>query len=149
MMYSEIRMNQSRRRAAMAVILAITIGPGVGVAQQGPPPPPPYAANQGIPTPAAQSDRLRQALNLHPDQETALQAFVAVMTPRPEEIQRERAETAAIAALPTPQRLDRMLAEMDRMRAVTVAKMEATKTFYAQLTPAQKAAFDHMSAAHP
>jgi periplasmic protein CpxP/Spy len=149
MTFSEIRMNLSRVHIAMAMGFATAVASGIAVAQQGPPPPPAYAASQGIPTPAAQSDRLRQALSLRPDQETALQAFVAAMTPKPEEIQRQRAESAAIAALPTPQRLDRMLTQMDHMRAVTVAKMDATKAFYAQLSPTQQAAFDRMGATHP
>jgi hypothetical protein len=135
-------MDRSFRRAALIAVLALSFAAGgQSLAQQ--PPPPGY---QGVPTPAAQSDRLRQALNLRPDQETALQAFVAAMTPRPDEIARQRAESAAIAALPTPQRLDRLLAQMDQMRAATVAKMEATKRFYAQLSPTQQAAFDRLSA---
>ncbi len=136
------------RRLFLIMGLALVTGAGASFAQQGPPPPPAYASQQH-PTPAAQSDRLRQTLSLRPDQETALQAFVAAMTPRPEEIQRQRAEAVAIASLPTPQRLDRMLAQMDEMRAATVAKMDATKRFYAQLTPTQQAIFDRINMPRP
>ncbi len=44
----------------------------------------------------------------------------------------------------TPERLDRMAARLDARRAAFTARAEATKTFYAQLSPAQQKAFDVM-----
>jgi hypothetical protein len=104
-------------------------------------PPPGYTA-PAPPTPAAQSDRLRQSLRLRPDQEGALQAFVAVMQPKPGEVERLREAGQREALLPTPQRLDAMIARMDEMRALVMARVRATKAFYSQLTPEQQRVFD-------
>lgn len=104
-------------------------------------PPPGYSRAPAQPTPADQSDRLRQALRLRPDQEGALQAFVAAMRPGPGE-ERLRDQARLEASLPTPQRLDAMVARMDQMRAVVMTRVRATKTFYSQLTPEQQRAFD-------
>jgi hypothetical protein len=57
----------------------------------------------------------------------------------------QRHERGEFARLTTPERLDRMR----EMRAVRNAEMDrradATKTFYAQLTPPQQKAFDEIS----
>jgi len=131
------------RLAATALALAL-VSPAL--AQQGMPPPGPPPAGYGgqPPTPADQSDRLRQSLNMRPDQETALQAFIAAMQPRPGEVDELRAEAQRDATLPTPQRLDAMVARLDRMRAEVMARIAATRAFYAQLTPGQQHAFDVM-----
>jgi periplasmic protein CpxP/Spy len=120
--------------SAAALVLA-----GQALAQGAPPPPPQQSA---LPTPAEQSDRLRQNLKLRPDQETALQAFVAAMQTRPGEAEALRAEAQREATLPTPQRLDALVARFDRMRAEIMTKVTATRAFYAQLTPAQRQVFD-------
>ncbi|MGH7025436.1 MAG: Spy/CpxP family protein refolding chaperone [Caulobacteraceae bacterium] len=127
----------------LAATLALT---APAMAQEGlPPPGPPRAGYNGQPpSPADQSDRLRRALNLRPDQEGPLQAFVAAMQPRPGEIERVRAESQRDATLPTPQRLDAMAARVDMMRSEVMARIAATRAFYAQLTPAQQQAFDQM-----
>jgi hypothetical protein len=105
-------------------------------------PPPGYSSAPVQPTPADQSDRLRQGLRLRPDQEGALQAFVAAMRPGPGEADRLRDQARLEASLPTPQRLDAMVARMDQMRAGVMTRVRATKTFYSQLTPEQQRAFD-------
>jgi hypothetical protein len=87
---------------------------------------------------------LRQTLKLRPDQETALQAFVAAMQSRPGEAEALRAAAQREAGLPTPQRLDALVVRLDRMRAEIMAKIAATRTFYAQLSPEQQRAFDTM-----
>jgi hypothetical protein len=109
-----------------------------------PPPGPPQAPQAGPPTPAEQSDRLRQALTLRPDQEGDLQAFIAAMQPKPGEIEGLRAEVAREASLPTPQRLDAVTARLDRMRAEVMDRIAATRAFYARLTPDQQRAFDRL-----
>lgn len=111
-------------------------------AQPAPPAAPPRA--QSGPSPADESDHFRQQLRLRPDQEGALQAFVAAMRVKPGEAEHFREEAGREATLPTPQRLDAMMARMDEMRAVLVTRMLATKVFYGQLTPAQKAIFDDL-----
>jgi hypothetical protein len=115
------------------------------LAQQGlRPPGPPSDAQGGPPTPAEQSDRLRRGLNLRPDQEGALQAFIAAMQPKPGEIDALRDESARIATLPTPQRLDATVARLDRMRTEVMARIAATRAFYGKLSPEQQRTFDHM-----
>lgn len=126
-------------------VAALLLSAAPAVAQQGlPPPGPPPDAQGGPPTPAEQSDRLRQSLRLRPDQEAALQAFVAAMQPKPGEIDSLRAEAARDAALPTPQKLDATVARLDRMRAEVMARIDATRAFYGQLSPEQQRVFDHM-----
>lgn len=122
--------------ASLAVACAAMAQPGVPPSS----PSPGYAA--GPPTPAAQSDRLRQSLRLRPDQEGALQAFVAAMQPRPGEADRLREAAQGEAGLPTPQRLDAMIERMDEMRTQVLARVRATKAFYFQLTAEQQRAFD-------
>jgi hypothetical protein len=127
---------------AMAAVL---LSAAPALAQQGlPPPGPPPDAQGGPPTPAEQSDRLRQALRLRPDQEGALQAFVAAMQPKPGEIDALRGEAARDASLPTPQRLDATIERLDRMRTEVLARIAATRAFYALLSPEQQRVFDHM-----
>lgn len=133
--------------AALAVSLA---APASALAQDqyGPPPGPPQANGEPPPrTTASQAERLRLALGLRPDQDGALQAFVQSIAPPSGVMERMRQQEESAASLPTPRRLDMMLAGMDEMRAVTVARIVATKRFYAQLTPAQQRAFDALQPA--
>ncbi|HEY5289878.1 MAG TPA: Spy/CpxP family protein refolding chaperone [Caulobacteraceae bacterium] len=134
--------NHFWRLAGAAAVLALA---SPALAQQGTPPAsPPAGYSSQPPSPADQSDRLRRQLNLRPDQETALQSFVAAMQPKPGEVDRLRAEAQRDAVLPTPQRLDAMLARMDSMRGEVMARINATRVFYAGLTPAQRSVFDQM-----
>lgn len=85
---------------------------------------------------------LKQILQITPAQEGAWNAWTGSMQPS----NRQRPNRAELAQLATPERIDRMralraerLAEMDR-------RGDATKTFYAALTPPQQKAFDALSA---
>jgi hypothetical protein len=128
--------------SALALCL-VGAGPSLAQSQYGPPPGPPGANGEPpAQTPASQADHLRQSLRLRADQEGALQAFVAAITPPPGAIDRMRQQQQNAASLPTPQRLDFALARMDQMRGLMVAQIAATKRFYAQLTPSQQRAFD-------
>jgi protein CpxP len=139
----------SKLAHTLAVSAATLLLAGPVLAQSAPPPPPPPPQAPALPTPADQSDHLRQTLKLRPDQETALQAFVAAMQTRPGEAEGLHAEAMREAGLPTPQRLDALVARLDRMRAEILAKITATRVFYAKLTPEQQRAFDTMpSLAH-
>jgi Spy/CpxP family protein refolding chaperone len=42
--------------------------------------------------------------------------------------------------------MDMMISNMDEMRQLMLARVQATKTFYATLTPEQQRAFDAMGA---
>lgn len=128
---------------AGAAILLASAGAGLAQNQYGPPPGPPGANGEPpAQTPASQAARLRATLRLRPDQEAALQAFIRANTPPPGAIDRMRRQEESAASLPTPQRLDFMLARMDEMRGLMVARAAATKRFYLQLTPSQQRAFD-------
>jgi periplasmic protein CpxP/Spy len=85
----------------------------------------------------------KQKLQLSPAQEGAWNSFAAALKPSGNFQRHDRAE---IARLPTPERIDRMRA----LRAERIAAMDrrgdATKTFYAALTPEQKKVFDDLTA---
>lgn len=90
--------------------------------------------------------RLRAALALQPGQDPAARAFIAELDEPAGYNKARRERREAMATMPTPQRLEQdrilrteRLAQFDREAA-------ATKKFYAQLTPAQKMAFDRMPA---
>jgi Spy/CpxP family protein refolding chaperone len=91
---------------------------------------------------AEREARLKQILQIAPAQEGAWNAWVAARQPAA----MQRPDRRELASLPTPERIDRMralrnarIAEMDR-------RAEATKTFYAALTPAQQKSFDALAA---
>ena len=85
----------------------------------------------------------KQQLQLSPGQEGAWNSYVASLQPSGEH---KRVDRAALAALTTPERIDRLRA----LRAERIAAMdrrgEATKAFYATLTAQQKQVFDAATA---
>lgn len=85
---------------------------------------------------------LKQKLQLSPGQEANWNSYTAAVTPT----RMQRADSAELAKLSTPERIDRMRT----LRAARMAEMdkrgEATKTFYAVLTPEQKKVFDDETA---
>lgn len=93
---------------------------------------------------ARMATHLRDMLQLQPAQEPALEAWLAALKPPEGEMDAHHHEGADEAAT-TPERLDGMLAHLDRMRARMAQVADATKRFYAQLTPAQQKAFDALS----
>jgi hypothetical protein len=131
--------------AGVALPLALA---GASFAQgqfNGPPPAPP-GPNGAPPSqpPMSQAEYMSQTLGLRSDQLGALQAFLAAVAAPSGMVERMRAQDAQMAAMPTPQRLDAMLARMDESRGLMVSRIAATKHFYAQLTPAQQRIFDTM-----
>jgi hypothetical protein len=117
----------------------------------GPPPGdyPPPQGGQGYgqpPSPQQMAQTLRKLLMLRPDQEASLQDFVRNVAPPPglqEKMYRQQQEARTMT---TPQRMDLMVSNMDEMRQMMLARAQATKAFYATLTPDQKRAFDAMGA---
>jgi Spy/CpxP family protein refolding chaperone len=105
---------------------------------------PPQGQYGQPPAPQDMARQLRQSLSLRPDQESALQDFVRAMTP-PAGYQRQMYEhQLEMRTMSTPQRLDAMVSQMDEMRQTMLARVQATKAFYATLTPDQKRKFDQM-----
>jgi periplasmic protein CpxP/Spy len=157
-----LTMNLPSLRLALVAGLALPLGlASASLAQTAPAPAAPAAAGMHHPwrdhaavDPAARrahmAEHLTAVLQLQPSQQSALATFVDSMKP-PENAGsgdiKGRMDHARGEAdrLPTPQRLDKMLARFDEMHARMVARVEATKLFYAQLSPSQQKAFDDLA----
>ena len=90
---------------------------------------------------------LKAQLKLSAAQEPAWNAYVASMQPPADMAQRmdpqaRRKMHEEMMALSTPQRIDRMNAMKAERDAAMAKRHEATKTFYAALTPEQQKVFD-------
>lgn len=142
--------------AALAAVL-----PTLALAQPAPPPP-------GAPTPDAHAGHMRERraehvkmlhdiLRIRPDQETAFQAWLAVMRPEHGAMGGMRGPGGPggmgegrpdMATMTTPQRLDMIAHQMDerfnRMRAEFQRRAEATKAFYGVLSPDQRKVMDDL-----
>lgn len=94
--------------------------------------------------PEERADHLREMLQLRPDQEAALQAFVATARQEPEF---DPAGFEIDDDLTTPQRLERARARMAEHQAAFERRADAVTRFYGQLTPSQKKVFDKLPGA--
>lgn len=147
-------------RLAFLAAAALTLSAAtVAVAQDGPPPPGAPSAEHGHRGPGgpmmhhhrfdpeAHAQHLRDVLQLRPEQDGALKAYLAATGPqawRKDRPERRPAEGPR-KALTTPERLDRQVERMDRMTEALKARASATKTFYAALSPSQQKAFDALA----
>ena len=88
---------------------------------------------------------LKAKLKLTPAQEGAWTTFTAAMKP-PAGLTSKRPDPAEMAKLSTPERIDKMKTlraqHMTEMTTAMDQRGEATKTFYATLTPEQQKVFD-------
>lgn len=91
---------------------------------------------------AKRAQHLRDTLQLTPNQEPALNAFLQSMAPPAGMRERMRENREERANLTTPQRLDRMKAHMADRQVAFARRADATMRFYSQLSPTQKKAFD-------
>lgn len=150
------RMSLIARRAALVAGLSLPLAFATASyaqpAPQGPESAPTAVAQHHHRSPeetaATRAARLRALLQLRPDQEPALTAFLSSMRPAAGATGHEHEDRAAERALPAPERMERMLARMDEVRVEMGQKLEALKTFYSQLTPAQQKAFDALDMGH-
>ena len=99
---------------------------------------------------------LKAKLNLTAQQEAAWNTFTASRQGQMRSMADRQAMRAEMASMTTPQRVDKMLELAEARRAKMIERAQATKAFYAQLTPAQQAVFDaeakfkgHGRGAHP
>lgn len=92
--------------------------------------------------PETHAQHMRDVLQLRPDQEGALKAFLAAMAPPAPPA--EGATTPKPMDMPktTPQRLAMMEKMMAEHQAMFKKHNDALRAFYAQLTPSQQKAFD-------
>jgi Spy/CpxP family protein refolding chaperone len=89
---------------------------------------------------------LKKDLQLTPTQEAAWTQFTNAM--RPPASMPQRPDREAMARLTTPERIDQMQALHKQRQAEMDRRAEATKAFYASLTPDQKKKFDAQTARH-
>lgn len=150
-----MRLQPSRLALMAAAALTLTTA-AVAVAQDGPPPPgmPPMAdkgpdggpSGPGGPRhhrfdPETHAQHLRDVLQLRADQDGALKAYLAATVPKDRDgVDRPGRRSAdGPPKMPTtPERLDRETEHLTRAKA----RIDATRTFYAALSPSQKKAFD-------
>lgn len=88
---------------------------------------------------AQRLDALKARLHLTAAQEPAWTAFTTALQPGERPARPDRKEWRQ---LPTPERIDRMRALRTQHAAEADRRGEATKAFYAALTPEQQKAFD-------
>ena len=91
---------------------------------------------------AARAAKLRADLKLSAQQEPAFAAFLAAGKPAGRPQVRDGAERARFAALPAPQRMERIVERQKQRTARMEARLAALNNFYAVLTPEQKKVFD-------
>lgn len=144
------------KRIVLAGLLCASAG--LGLAQTapaaGPVTPGPRAEAMGRHDPAKMQARMDQRLaafkaklQITPAQEAAWNTFTAAVKPKPHAGMASMAAThAELDKLPTPERLDRMRGlhtqRMTEMNLQMDQRADATKTFYAVLTPVQQKVFD-------
>lgn len=85
---------------------------------------------------------LKAKLNLTAQQETSWNAFTASRQGPMRSMADRQAMRAEMANMTTPQRVDKMLERAEARRTNMIERAQATKAFYAQLTPDQQAVFD-------
>jgi|SRR5579872_5292844 len=132
---------------AASLISSIAFTAGAALAQDSAAPPQgpaPEARQSPAERMAEYADHLRDALHLRADQQPALDAYLDALRPHRGMHEHMRRDGGEDQGLTTPERLDRMLARLDEHRERMVGVIEATKRFYAQLTPDQQQGFDQM-----
>jgi hypothetical protein len=87
------------------------------------------------------AEHLRNILQLRPNQEAALTAYLAASQPDHARMMRMDGEGPART---TPERLARMEQRLVEHQTQMKARLDATRRFYDQLDPAQKRAFDEL-----
>jgi len=105
--------------------------------------------------PEARAQHLRDTLQLRPDQEPALKAYLEATKPQIVKIERkvgpgqEGAPPEKPRMLTTPERLDLQARRMADHQAAFQKRAAATRAFYASLSPSQQKAFDVLHVGGP
>jgi hypothetical protein len=95
--------------------------------------------------PAKMADHLRTVLQLRPDQEPALKAFIDGVTPPPHPSMDDmKREHEAMQSKSMPEKLDVALAKARDHFEMQKKRIEATKRFYSALSPSQQKAFEEL-----
>ena len=85
---------------------------------------------------------LKASLKIEPTQEGAWTAYTTAHKPPADKAQRRDAMRASMEKLSTPERIEHMKAMRTQRDAEMDKRAQATKDFYAVLTPEQKKTFD-------
>ncbi len=91
---------------------------------------------------ARDAGELHAALHLTQPQEASWRAYQMALEPDAGAQARHQSAQAMMAGLPTPRRIDLLNANMDEDVRLMHRQGEATKAFYASLTPEQQKVFD-------
>lgn len=95
---------------------------------------------------------LKAALKITASQEAAWTTFTTAMAPPADRAMAQRPKPEDMAKLTTPERIDKMKAMHTERHAVMSLEMDkrgdATKAFYATLTPEQQKVFDEKTMRH-
>lgn len=94
---------------------------------------------------AERQAKLKAELKLAPEQEAAWSAFVARTAPELRMGGKDRAQREDWSKMTTPERLDKMQARHAERGEKMAERIDATKSFYATLTPEQQKTFDTQS----
>lgn len=94
---------------------------------------------------AERQAQFKAALKLTPEQEASYNAFVARTAPEPRTAGQERPQREDWSKLTTPERLDKMQARHAERGEQMAKRIDATKSFYADLSPEQQKVFDAQS----
>lgn len=89
---------------------------------------------------------LHDALKLTPQQDSAWATFTGKMRAAQTPPSPQRPDHAQMEKMPAPERMEKMLAMMRDGERRLADRLEATKPFYAVLTPAQRTVFDQQTA---
>jgi hypothetical protein len=92
--------------------------------------------------PERMAQRLRDILQLRPDQEPALKAFLQAARPPMDDRPGFMDDDAPPKPLTTPERLDLEAKRMAEHQAAFQKRAAAVRAFYTALTPSQQKAFD-------
>lgn len=117
----------------------------------GPPPPPAAMHGAHHHDPAMMARHISEVLQLRADQQGALHELLESLRPPEhsgpmgEHRMGEKGGMGAEAHLTAPERLDKMVAHLDKMREHAAHAAAAVHKFYDQLTPEQKKAFDALA----
>ena len=134
----------------IAIAAALSLSAGATIAQPAPPkgdpaarPVPPRQRPDPAQMEAQRADHLKTVLQLRADQEPALRAYLDAVRPPGDAAKRpERPDPQALRQMTTPQRLDRMQARQAERSAMFAKRADATRSFYATLSPEQQKTFD-------
>lgn len=146
----------SLRTAVTAALVAAFAASGAVLAQAPSPAPAPGASGMPMHGPGAKDPRdmrgrwqerhdkhmadLKKDLQVTADQEGAWTQFTTAM--RPPATPPQRPDRDAMARMTTPERIDQMRSMRQQRQAEMDRRADATKAFYATLTPEQKKKFD-------